>query len=239
MYYSGGGGNQGDPSIALEISQYLQSIWKTGRPLTIGGRGLDFSFNKTKYMFPGDPVKGEFWSEVNADNMGNANFSADMRMIGSYGPFDLDPGDSATFTYAYIWARGSSNLDSVTKLKALTKKIQKARESILEPQTHWEKGRFVDANSPERPQESFWLDPVFPNPSNGPTTVKYSLSLDGDTEIAVYDVLARKVEALHAGPQPAGPHEASIDTSRLRPGVYIIRLQSNGYSTTRQLTIVR
>ena len=97
----------------------------------------------------------------------------------------------------------------------------------------------MDGNPPERPQQSFWLDPVYPNPSSGSATVKYSLSLDGNTEIAVFDVLSREVVTLHTGLQTAGPHEASFDTSNFPPGVYTIRLQSNRNSTSRLLTVVR
>ncbi len=239
MYYSGGGGNVGDPGNGVDIYNYLRNIWKNGMPLTIGGNGLGFSQVRTKYMFPGDPTTSSFWSELNVDNLGMPVPPADRRMISSYGPFDLDPGDSVTFTYAYVWARGASNLDSITKLKELTRIVHVAKESILQPlpEDYWFK--FIDRNLPERPQQSFWMDPVFPNPSNGPVAVKYSLSLDGNVEIAVFDVLSRKVASVMSGVQVAGPHETQFNTSDLPPGVYTIRLKSNRQTSTQLLTVVR
>ena len=233
-------GSYGDPSSAEGYYFFLQSKWKIGQPLTLGGRGFDPPSTAnpiTKYAFSGDPASQSFWSENNIDNQGTSQAPADRRMISSFGPFDLDPDESVTFTYAYIWARGSSNLNSVTKLKELARRIHTAKESILQPSFGgFEK--FVDGNPPERPQQSFWLDPVYPNPSSGSATVKYSLSLDGNTEIAVFDVLSREVVTLHTGLQTAGPHEASFDTSNFPPGVYTIRLQSNRNSTSRLLTVV-
>jgi len=102
-----------------------------------------------------------------------------------------------------------------------------------------ETNQFVDANLPERPQHSFWLDPVFPNPASTSATIKYSLTLDGTTEIAVFDVLSRKVLSVDQRLQTAGRHELTIDTSGLRPGVYTVQLLSNRQTTTRLLTVVR
>ncbi|NQV71713.1 T9SS type A sorting domain-containing protein [bacterium] len=232
-----GGGVTGDPSSASDFYYYLSGRWKDGKGFTEGGYGRGTSTKPSPMMWTGDPVIGAFWSEVNTDGAGGTIPPQDRRGTGSFGPFELEPEDTATFTFAYVWARGENNLDSISKLRRLTQAVHETSSIILQPRQ--EPIKFVDGNLPERPQQSFWLDPPFPNPGNGPITIKFSLSLDGPTEIEVYDVLSRKVASILGGFQQAGRHEASFDTSDLRPGVYTIRLQSNRNSTSRQLTVIR
>ncbi|NQV71712.1 T9SS type A sorting domain-containing protein [bacterium] len=237
MMYWGGGGPQGDPGNASDTYNYLRSRWKDGSVLRDDMFGGISEAPFVPMMFSGDPVTGGFWSEVNIDGNGKALALGDRRGIGSYGPFDLNPNETATFTFAYVWARGDNNLDSITALRQLVSGVHSANSSLLQPRQ--EPQKFVDNSLPERPQQSFWLNAPYPNPSNGSTTIRYSLTLDGPTEVAVYDVLSRKVTTLHSGTQTAGPHEVTFDVSSLPPGIYTIRLQSNRNDTSRQLTVVR
>lgn len=70
------------------------------------------------------------------------------------------------------------------------------------------------------------LSTAYPNPFNPETTIRYSLALDGQARIAVYDVLGREVAVLGDGFQKAGEHEVVFDASHLPSGLYIYRLET-------------
>ncbi|NQV71711.1 T9SS type A sorting domain-containing protein [bacterium] len=237
--YKGSNRNVPNPRDKFAIYNYLRSLQVGGGPIVEGGTGGNDDGIPTKFAYPGDPVTGTYWSDINSDGDGTQSSPWDRRGSASFGPFDLEPGESASFTFAYLWARGVSNLDSITRLRFVAENIHSASEAILSGASFTNRPKFVDNTPPERPQQSFWMDAPYPNPSTGRATIKYSLSMDGDADIAVYDVLSRKVASIHNGNQTAGRHEASIDTSNLKPGVYSIRLNSNRRSSSRLLTVVR
>ncbi len=81
---------------------------------------------------------------------------------------------------------------------------------------------------------------VYPNPSNGHTTIGFVIDASGDVQMELFDILGRRVARLHDGMITAGEHRLAYDASALAPGLYILRaVLPNGESTTRQLTVVR
>ena len=113
----------GDPrSGTNDFYNYLRGYWQDGSRWCVGSNGFAdlASFECTgeaNYLYPGDPVRGEFWSELNIDNMGQAAPPSDRRMLLSSGPFDMERDDSQEISFAIVWARGEDNLDSVTRVK--------------------------------------------------------------------------------------------------------------------------
>ena len=118
VYYNNGGGVNEDPGTGSDYYNYMRARWKDGRQITELGDGLTGSTIPTDFMFPGNPVTGEGWSELNADGRGNANSPADRRFVMSSGPFTIQPDDQQEIVFGIVWSRGSSNLGSVDQLKA-------------------------------------------------------------------------------------------------------------------------
>lgn len=76
--------------------------------------------------------------------------------------------------------------------------------------------------------DGFTLRPNYPNPFHGTTTVAYAMDRPGDVELAVYDVLGRRVTLLASGARSAGEHSTALDASALPSGVYVVRLAVDG-----------
>ncbi len=114
---SGGLDFEQDPFTADEYYNTLQGKWKDGVPMTVGGRGRDFSSKRTTFQFSGAPERNEFWSENNSDGEGSALQAADRRFLVSTGPFTIEPGGDQEVVFGIVWARGDDHLDSVRKLK--------------------------------------------------------------------------------------------------------------------------
>ncbi len=111
--------NVSDPSLAQEIYNVQQGFWKGGQPLTANGLGYQTGGPETitKFAYPGDPVTGAFWSEVNSDGNGARNQSGDRRLVVSTGPFTLEPGDSQDIVFGVVFAQGADNLSSISALR--------------------------------------------------------------------------------------------------------------------------
>jgi hypothetical protein len=86
----------------------------------------------TKFCYPGDPETGVGWTELkgSVQNCGGTNGTTiatnpkgDRRYIFASGreDFTINPGDTQNIVLAQFVARGTSNLNSVTKLKSLAK----------------------------------------------------------------------------------------------------------------------
>ncbi|HEX8386271.1 MAG TPA: alpha-amylase family glycosyl hydrolase [Rubricoccaceae bacterium] len=88
-------------------------------------------------------------------------------------------------------------------------------------------------------EAGFSLASVFPNPTAGRATVRYTLPEGADVRLDAYDVLGRRVATLAEGAQGAGAHEASLDASALPAGVYVLRLTAGSRTTTARVTVAR
>ena len=80
---------------------------------------------------------------------------------------------------------------------------------------------------------------AYPNPTSGDATVRFSLSSAQDAQVALYDVLGRQVAVVAEGAFGAGETTATVATSGLPAGVYVVRLEGEGFSATQQLSVVR
>ncbi|MFC2092640.1 hypothetical protein ACFLSV_01955 [Bacteroidota bacterium] len=139
----------GEPVSAYNM---LQGIKKDRTPWYNPLTGL-----RTKFCYPGDPESGIGWTEfkgsitncggdsITPNNTILVNAPGDRRMILSTGGYDLkvNPGDTQEIVLAQFVARGSSNLNSVTKLKSLDKKAQRIFDlefdiipTIVQPQVN-------------------------------------------------------------------------------------------------------
>ena len=79
----------------------------------------------------------------------------------------------------------------------------------------------------------------YPNPFNPVTTIRYRLPAEARVLLQVFDVLGRAVATLVEAPQPAGPHEARFDGSRLASGLYVYRLEAGGEVLTGQMLLLK
>lgn len=80
---------------------------------------------------------------------------------------------------------------------------------------------------------------VRPNPSGGgPVAVSVTLAAPSSVRVVV-DALGRTVAVLHDGASPAGDLALPLDTSRLAPGVYVVRALAGDAASTARLVVGR
>lgn len=127
----------GSPHSAQDIYNFFHGKWRNGYFITEGGDGTDQNNPPSKYMYPGDPESGIGWLDV---------YPSDRRFYMVTGPFTLEvwvdsDGDGVAefgepgvqeIIAAVMVARGTSNLNSVTKLKKISILAQSAYDRNFE-----------------------------------------------------------------------------------------------------------
>jgi flagellar hook assembly protein FlgD len=84
----------------------------------------------------------------------------------------------------------------------------------------------------------------FPNPFNPTTRIKFDMRVKGHVSIQVYDVAGRLVRTLVNGVRDAGPNEANWSGinnsgSSVASGVYFYKMNTEDYSQTRKMILLR
>jgi len=83
------------------------------------------------------------------------------------------------------------------------------------------------------------LSQNYPNPFNPTTTIKLSLPKDANVNLKVYNLLGQEVATIQAGKMAAGYHSFMFDASRLASGVYFYRVEANGFTSLKKMTILK
>ena len=79
----------------------------------------------------------------------------------------------------------------------------------------------------------------YPNPFNPSTIIKYSLKNDGRVTVKVFNSLGEEVRTLVDEIRPAGNYEAEFNASALPSGVYIYRMQSGDFVSSKKMLLIK
>jgi len=83
------------------------------------------------------------------------------------------------------------------------------------------------------------LEQNHPNPFNPSTMIKYSIAEDGFVKLAVYNLTGEEVALLVNSQQKAGRYEIDFNASNLASGVYIYRMESANFITSKKLMLMK
>ena len=87
--------------------------------------------------------------------------------------------------------------------------------------------------------EDYELKNAYPNPFNPITTISFSIPQSELVSINIYDINGYLVQNVKEGYYGAGNYSESIDGSSLTSGAYFIRLETDDYSITEKLMLVK
>lgn len=90
----------------------------------------------------------------------------------------------------------------------------------------------------------FSLSQNYPNPFNPSTSILFSLEQKAYAGIVVYDLMGRKVKTLVSSLLDAGDHEivwngTNDSGADVASGIYLYKLESNGLTQVRRMTLLR
>ena len=87
--------------------------------------------------------------------------------------------------------------------------------------------------------DGYTLEQNFPNPFNPSTTIDFSISRQGFTSLKVYDMLGKEVAVLVNGNLGAGAYSATFDAAALPSGVYFYKLETEGFTSVKKMTLIK
>lgn len=221
FYYSVGGGVTGDPNTASDVHNYLQLKDKAGNPFLENGKPV-------KFMYAGDPVSNEGWTEAKA---GNAQ--GDRRMVGALKPRSLASGESTSLTFAIGYARENTG-NYLNNINLMKTQLNAAQDYLLNKSegfpAEWAHAFGCSLVGIDE-ESSIQQMEVYPNPTSG---LVYVESKELLSEVQVVDITGKVVHSENVKRSTT----IQLNLQDLIPGVYLLKvLTSDGESQIQKLTI--
>jgi hypothetical protein len=83
------------------------------------------------------------------------------------------------------------------------------------------------------------LDQNYPNPFNPSTTISFDLPADGIVRLSVYTILGQETTVLINNYLSAGRYSVQVDMSGKSSGVYLYHLETEKYSSTKRMMLIK
>jgi len=96
----------------------------------------------------------------------------------------------------------------------------------------------IDHVTPEVP-DKWSMDQNYPNPFNPTTEIRFTVPRSETMTLKVYNLLGQEVATLIDGVAKVGVHTVSFDASNLSTGVYVYRLESESFSATYKMLLLK
>ena len=189
-----------------------------------------YTNNPDTFALSGDPVIGSGWYEGLGWPGGSAQ-GGDRRYSINSGPFNLAAGDTQEIVIAIPIARGTDNLNSITKLRELASHVQEFYNTEL-----------VDILNTKQTvaPTGYTLYQNYPNPFNPKTTIEYEVPEKSFVTIKIYDILGREVQTLvNNEEQVRWRYKVEFDASLLSSGVYFYRIQAGNFVQTKKMMVLK
>ena len=85
----------------------------------------------------------------------------------------------------------------------------------------------------------FALYPNYPNPFNPVTTIRYDVKETGLVSLKIFDLLGREVTTLTHEEHSAGAYSMTWDAAGMPSGIYLARMEAEGFAQVRKLLLVK
>jgi len=76
---------------------------------------------------------------------------------------------------------------------------------------------------------------VYPNPAGATFTVKFNLSSNGNTTLAIYDMSGKQLLVPVNGRLTAGTYTKTVSAAALPAGMYLVKLVHNGQVSSMKI----
>ncbi|MBA4252031.1 MAG: hypothetical protein C0442_09970 [Chlorobiaceae bacterium] len=87
--------------------------------------------------------------------------------------------------------------------------------------------------------DQFRLVQNYPNPFNPSTTITFSLPSDQNVSLKIYNIMGEVVATLIDGFHKAGSFDVEFNASNLASGIYFYSLQSDNFSSTKKMMLMK
>ena len=99
-------------------------------------------------------------------------------------------------------------------------------------------GSEIMVNSLLLPKD-FTLSPAYPNPFNPVTNIRFSLPIDSEVSVSIYNLQGREVTTLIDANMDAGYHSVVWNADSYSSGVYFVKMVAGEFVNTQKLMLVK
>ena len=85
----------------------------------------------------------------------------------------------------------------------------------------------------------FALSPAYPNPFNPVTNINFSLPIEAQVSLTIYNLQGREIVSLIDGNMDAGYHSVLWNADNNASGVYFVKMIADSYISTQKLMLVK
>lgn len=172
-----------------------------------------------------------------------------------YAYFDVSADNGTTWSSAKFFSGTQSTwvkefLD-ITSLARGTNQLKIRFSLVSNVQTHAD-GIYIDnvrvicynpvttsiTGNPEIPLK-YNLSQNYPNPFNPSTSIKFELPKSGFVSLKIFDLLGREVARLVNEVKQAGSYDLEFNASNFASGIYYYKLESNDFSDTKKMILIK
>ena len=86
---------------------------------------------------------------------------------------------------------------------------------------------------------SFNLSQNYPNPFNPSTIITYQIPVNTNVKLSIYDITGKEVSTIFNGKQAAGIYQYTWDGTKYSSGVYIFKLETENYSASKKMVLLK
>ena len=178
-------------------------------------------------------------------------FDDDWYVLGSdQALVDLSTDGGSTWSNLVTWTTSHRSSHEIIQLPtAANKAAVKIRFTAIQPSWDWWwvidniciKGYLLVGvgNSNSNVPKTYSLSQNYPNPFNPVTRISFELPKQGFVNLKVYDILGKEVKTLVNEVRGAGSYSVDFNASEFSTGVYFYRLESNGFTDTKKMMLIK
>jgi len=166
-------------------------------------------------------------SWITATETNNSGFEIQRRKDGEFKSLDFVNGNGTTTesqAYAYV-DKNLSVGNYVYRLKQIDFDGSFSYSQTIE----------VEVVAPN----GFGLEQNYPNPFNPSTTIMFSIPIETEVSLNVYNALGQEVAEILNGRLKEGYHEVEFDAGTLTSGIYFYRLEADKFVDVKKMIIIK
>lgn len=154
--------------------------------------------------------------------------------------FPAQPMDSQTRSVLNQYqANGGSYKEVVIADAGHTPIVEKPDEVMIHYLELLNSVTSVETSPSENLPLDFSLKTNYPNPFNPGTAIEYEVARSSHVRLEVYNILGQKVKTLVNQTLSPGKYKVNFDGTGLPSGLYVYRLQADGFSENRKMLLLR
>ncbi len=79
----------------------------------------------------------------------------------------------------------------------------------------------------------------YPNPFNPSTTIKYSIPVNGNVKLTVYNSIGEEIKTLVNEYKTSGTHEVELNAEKLTSGIYFYKIETGEFSSVKKMILIK